>query len=122
LLLPRRALSEIPSNLFEPMGSYQSLPQAITHAITCCDKSYQELIWSNIYLFGGTSLIPGIGEHLEQRLTHLNVPVEVKLLSDRQQFPWQGCTLMKSRKRVPYITRPAYQEFGASVFHNTINV
>jgi len=101
LVLPRESLYQIPVKFFQPMGTYRSLQQALIHAINSCDEGYQEMLWSNIFLFGGTSLLSGIGPYLEQTLRAENYDAEVKLLENREQFPWLGCSLMKKRQYSP---------------------
>jgi len=117
LVIPKKALREVPESIFQPMGSYMSLQQAIIHSINSCDMSYQDKLWPNIVLFGGTSLLPGIDKYLIEQLHNAKkITADVKLLSNREYFPWRGCSLMKTRRKLPLvISRSDYEEFGASV-------
>ena len=90
--------------------------------IAKCDSEIQSLLYKNIVLSGGCSMLPGLSERLEKDIKGL-APAdrEVKVIASdhRKNSAWIGGSILASLATFEdqWITKEQYREQGPSVIH-----
>lgn len=102
------------------------------NSITSCDLDVQKALAANIYLSGGTTMIPGMSSRIEKELQHLyvtkkgkgdasilkRVPIVVHDPPRRKNAVFMGASFLASvAGDDSYISKAEYEEVGAKVFH-----
>lgn len=117
-----------PEILFNPsLGSIKSEPlhELIYESIMRCDIEIRPLLFNNILLTGGSSLLPGLAERLTKELKmylrkqNINLPVNVVTLPNRQYAAYIGASVFGSLKlyKEYVIYSEEYDEHGPTVIH-----
>lgn len=111
-----------PEILFKPSVDSPGIHEVITNAIKKCDLMTRFDLYNDIVLAGGTTMIPGFKDRLEQELKALvpNAPVKVHEHQNRHLLAWQGASFVA---QIPvfnhssWISVSEYEEFGPSIVH-----
>jgi actin len=113
--------------LFQPSLIGKEIPaihQCVHQSIGKCDDLYiQRSLYSSIYVFGGTSTIPGFCERLESELRQLvpeHMPVKITAPPCRKYSVWIGGSTFASHSsfRSLCVTRAEYDEWGPCILHD----
>ncbi|KAI8976537.1 actin family [Pilobolus umbonatus] len=122
----------IPEILMHPsdIGIQQAgIAESIKQSVDACDKSLHGLLYANIVLIGGNSLIPGYKERIEQDLRPF-VPIDydIRIVTPDNPitFSWEGGQqlLMSSTKHEQqkmFVQRKEYMEYGSDVCRRKFN-
>lgn len=101
-----------------------SLHRLVHQSVTNSDMNVRRLLYSNIVLSGGNTLIPGLPERLGAELRKLmpnpNLPLQVFAAPNREYAPWLGAAVLSSLGSVVAelgISKEVYDESGPSVVH-----
>ena len=87
-----------------------------------CDVEIRKNLFGNIVLAGGSSLFPGIAEHLQKEMTALVFPttkVNVVAPFDRKISAWVGGSVLSSLSTFQkmWISKDEYDENGPTIVH-----
>lgn len=96
------------------------LDRMVFDSIACCDVDIQRILFSNIYLTGGSTMFPGFGERMQKeilRLTKISTGAKVISPQERIFSAWLGGTLIAAQSTFSQvcITNQEFQEFGPSI-------
>ncbi|KHJ92005.1 Actin [Oesophagostomum dentatum] len=114
-----------PEVLFKPhlVGRESLGIHEITHkCIMKCDVDIRKIFYGNILLSGGTSMLPGFAERMQQEI-QLLVPntVRVKTVAspERKYSAWIGGSILASLSSFEklWVSKQDYEESGPSVIH-----
>ena len=107
------------------------LTEMIYKSITSCPMDIQKPLAANIWLSGGTTMIPGLSSRIEHDLKELyvakkfkgdrkglnRVPIVVHDPPSRKNAVFMGASFFgKIAKPEQYISKEEYEESGSSVF------
>lgn len=107
------------------------LTEMIYKSITSCPMDIQKPLAANIWLSGGTTMIPGLSSRIEHDLKELyvarkfkgdrkglnRVPIVVHDPPSRKNAVFMGASFFgKIAKPEQYISKEEYEESGTSVF------
>ena len=107
------------------------LPDMIYNAITACPLDIQKPLAANIWLSGGTTMIPGLSSRIEHDLKEIyvakkfkgdrgglkRVPIIVHDPPSRKNAVFMGASFFgKIAKPEQYISRAEYEEAGSKCF------
>lgn len=119
-----------PEGYFKPsiLGiSSQTLPEAISAAISNVDYSLRRKMASNIILAGNSSLFNNMAERIEKELRKdhslMDLGIRVKGSSERNKV-WIGCSIFVSLSTYPFstiISKEDYDQMGPSLVHSFYN-
>ena len=115
-----------PEALFKPIlinRKAKGIDQLCNDSIQKCDMNVKKILYNNIILSGGTSMLKGLKERLTNEIQSL-VPEamknEVKIIDsqNRQFLTWKGAQILVSVSTFEskWITRNEYQEKGPKIF------
>ena len=101
----------------------KGIDQLCIDSIQKCDMNVKKILYNNIILSGGTSMLKGLKERLTNEIQSL-VPEamknEVKIIDsqNRQFLTWKGAQILVSVSTFEskWITRNEYQEKGPKIF------
>merc|ERR1712087_39547 len=98
----------------------QGLHEMIKTAILKCDVDIREMMWSNIVLSGGNSLLNGLDQRLireVQRLAPASAETKVIAPPERGYSSWIGGSILVSMSTFEdmWITQEEYKEAGPSI-------
>lgn len=110
----------VPELLFDPMGidlNEAGIPGTVSQSIAAAPIETQSLLWANIVLTGGTSLIPGLKERLETELraeAPQEATVRVLQASNPVTCAWNGGSQLGLSDSLGswIVTRAEYLEIG----------
>lgn len=116
-----------PEALFKPIlinRKAKGIDQLCNDSIQKCDMNVKKILYNNIILSGGTSMLKGLKERLTNEIQSL-VPEamknEVKIddSQNRQFLTWKGAQVLVSVSTFEskWITRNEYQEKGPKIFN-----
>ena len=130
IITPRQERFQCPEVLFKPsllagldVAMYEEGIHKVCHdAIAKCDIEVQALLYKNIVLSGGSSLLPGLAERLEKEMRGLvpaNMAIEVIASRHRKNSVWIGGSVLASLGTFQemWVTKEQYEEDGPSVIH-----
>lgn len=91
-------------------------------SITKCDLETQTLLYQNIVLSGGTTMLPGLSERLTteiQSLVPAGTTVKIVAPPHRKNTVWIGGSILACLQAFQemWITKQQYAEHGSSVIH-----
>ncbi|XP_030839689.1 actin CyI, cytoplasmic-like [Strongylocentrotus purpuratus] len=119
----------VPEILFIPSLAdldHASVHQLVYNAIMKCDIDLRLNLYSNIFLVGGSKMIPGfqLEERLQKELSALfpqKAKVKVNAWPERKYFVWIGGSMIASSSifQQMWFTKKEYDEHGPSVVHKT---
>ena len=95
----------------------------MTHdSIMKSDEKLRKVLYGNIVLCGGNSMLPGIDARLQKEIKALAPPtMDVKVTSppERQYSAWIGGSIQATQSTLneKWITKKEYEETGASIVH-----
>eukprot|EP01083_Nonionella_stella_P049239 131290_1 len=93
-------------------------PQLVTDCIQSNDSNVQNVLWRNVVLSGGTTMMNGFAEKFARDIKQLT-PVKSQVLAGRSRryLPWLGAVVMSSISTFKNISisRAAYEEHGPAV-------
>lgn len=77
--------------------------EAIAHAINKCDKEIQSVLYGNVIICGGTSMLPGLAERLHTEVASMSEVAEVGIvaLPHRKHLAWMGGSLLGAMPYAP---------------------
>jgi actin-related protein 4 len=128
-LFDHRAYIPQPSNLPLPDENFNSAPTAeqtitslIRTALTHIDVDIRPLMLANVVITGGSSLIPGLTERLNNELQRMFPSTRVRLqatgnIAERKFGSWIGGSIMASLGTFHqmWISRKEFEEQGAAI-------
>ncbi|XP_038046926.1 actin-85C-like isoform X2 [Patiria miniata] len=107
-----------PEVLFNPsLAGLQTegILQAIHDSIMKCDVDIRTDLQTNVYLSGGTALLPGLPDRIGEEL---NVTVKTDSLRNyKMDGVWIGGSLLALLSTTPWVPRREYEEWGPSIIH-----
>ncbi|EDQ89145.1 uncharacterized protein MONBRDRAFT_25782 [Monosiga brevicollis MX1] len=97
-----------------PSEQRETIPMLVAECLNACPASVQDLLWSNIVLSGGTTLMPNFAERLEYELMQLmpgRPPLKIDPQHDRVFLPWLGAAMLGEMESMQnrFITREAHE-------------
>ncbi|XP_047339269.1 actin-100-like [Impatiens glandulifera] len=116
---------ECPEILFRPslIGiESPGIHEAVYNSIMKCDMDVRNVLYKNIFLFGGSTMFPGIVERMNKELNIL-VPgdrkIKVVAPPERKYSVWIGGSILASLRlfQERWITKQQYDESGPSIVH-----
>jgi actin-related protein len=119
-----------PELLFQPslLGNLnennikEGIPKLCFDTISKCDFEIHPLLYKNIVLSGGCSMLPGLSERLEKDIKELaptGSDVKVIAADHRKNSVWIGGSILASLATFQdmWVTKEQYNEQGPSVIH-----
>ncbi|AAS53422.2 AFR051Wp [Eremothecium gossypii ATCC 10895] len=108
-----------PEILFQPelIGSeFESLPDMCYQSIGKVDLDLRSLLYSNILLSGGTSMLPGFGDRLLKELKSLSgsrTKIKIFAPPERKYSTWIGGSILSglSTFKKLWVTKSEWEEF-----------
>lgn len=118
-------LFRAPEILFAPTTIGIEAPgvhELLYQSIMKCPIDVRRDLYSNIFLSGGTTLLPGLEERISkemERLVPQGVPVKIVLPEKRQYSVWTGASIISSLSvfRDLWVTSSDYKETGPAALH-----
>jgi actin-related protein len=112
-----------PETYFSPKQfniDMNGLDRMIFNSIACCDVDLQRILFSNIYLTGGSTMFSGFGERMQKeimRLTKISTGSKVISPQERIFSAWLGGTLVASNSTFSQlcVTKKEFEEFGSTI-------
>ena len=126
---------EAPEILFNPTlleMEDDDMATMVYNSITSCPLELQKPLVSNIYLSGGTTMIPGMSSRLEKELKNLyvtkkgkgdasilnRVKIQVHDPPRRKNAVFMGASFLANfAEDSSFISKQEYEEAGSKVFH-----
>ncbi|XP_003939685.1 actin-related protein T2 [Saimiri boliviensis] len=116
-------LYQAPEALFAPEqlgGQSPGLPRMVSSSITKCDADIQKILFGEIVLSGGTTLLHGLDDRLLKELEQLaskGTPIKITAPPDRWFSTWIGASIVTSLSsfKQMWVTDAEFREFGPSV-------
>lgn len=107
-----------PEELFKPSFAGSGVHKCVLEAITKCDASLHNDLYSNIVLSGGSTMFPGFAERMLKELTHLapGKNIEVVPSPDGKYSAWLGGSFLASLSSFDdrsWISKAEYKESGS---------
>ena len=113
-----------PEVLFQPTligKEANGIHTMIFKSVTACNVDFHNELYANVVLSGGSTMFPGMPEHMTLELTSLTPPktkVMVFAPPERKYSVWiGGSKLASSSKFNLWVTKKEYDEFGLSSIH-----
>ncbi|XP_007943629.1 actin-related protein T2 [Orycteropus afer afer] len=96
------------------------LPKMVSSSIMKCDAEIQKMLFGEIVLSGGSTLLPGLDDRLLRELEQLaskGIPIKITAPPDRWFSTWIGASIVTSLSsfKQMWVTVADFKEFGASV-------
>lgn len=95
-----------------------NVSELVTNCIKSNDIDIQNLLWKNIVLSGGTTMMDGFAEKFAKEIKNLT-PVKTQVIAGRSRryLSWVGAVVMSSISTFKNISisRSMYQEYGPGV-------
>ncbi|KAI1002630.1 Actin-related protein 4 [Podosphaera aphanis] len=105
-----------------PVAKTQTLPELVRLSVSGVDVDIRGALLQNIVVVGGTSLIQGIVERLDNELRQLYPGARIKinaagLVSERKFASWIGGSILGSLGTFHqmWISKKEYEEFGVNI-------
>eukprot|EP01147_Barroeca_monosierra_P004733 gene4733-8650_t len=91
----------------------------INSIISKCNMEIRQMLSENIILSGGTSMIYGFSERLQQELAQASSLAKVNALPDRKLAAWTGGSILASMLMTAsmWTHKREYEDFGPSIIH-----
>jgi len=114
-----------PEILFQPSIidlPYDGIHQAAHKVISQSNRDNHLPLYSNIITSGGTTLLPGFTERLQNEIAALSPPkyvIKIKTIPERKYAAWIGGSILASLSTFKdiWISKQEYDEFGTSIVH-----
>ncbi|KAM6980822.1 uncharacterized protein FYW47_000585 [Aplochiton taeniatus] len=113
-----------PEALFQPCLLESKEPGLHTMVMNCiqkCDVSQKDTLLENILICGGSTMLPGFAERLQNELFHMAPRSGALVLAShkRQNAAWLGGSILASLSSFQslWISRKEYEEKGPSVMY-----
>ena len=92
------------------------------NSIMKCDEDFQNDLFSNIILSGGSTMLPGIAKRMEKEMLYLAPAMQkIKIVAppDRNYSAWIGGSFLASLSTFQqmWISKQEYDESGPSIVH-----
>ena len=84
------------------------------------DVDIRKLLYGNVLLTGGNSMIKGMDTRIATDLKTLapkRLPVDIISLPDKDLLPWFGGSILSSLPDLGWVTKGEYDESGPSIIH-----
>ena len=115
----------VPEGLFQPslIGMEVSGIQDVVYdCVNKCDIDIRKILFENIVLSGGTTMLPGIDTRLQSDLKSMVPELIVPNVSappERKYSVWIGGSILSSLPSFEdmWITKTEYEEYGPSIVH-----
>lgn len=99
-------------------GISLNVSELVTNCIKSNDIDIQNLLWKNIVLSGGTTMMDGFAEKFAKEIKNLT-PVKTQVIAGRSRryLSWVGAVVMSSISTFKNISisRSMYNEYGKSI-------
>src|SRR5262249_33189762 len=110
-----------PESLFRPALLARTVPgihELTNNAIMKCDIDNRKDLYNYILLSGGTTMLDGTSERLQQELTKLAPSAKINIVAppERKYSTWIGGSIFSSISHM-WISKAEYDEAGAPVVH-----
>jgi len=115
-----------PEALFQPkmleMDQQGGIHNLLFDSIRKCDMDIRRHLFRNIVLAGGTTMVKGVTQRLEEELIKLapnSVSIRISAQKERMYVCWIGASVLAELEdfRKEWITRKEYDEQGAAIIH-----
>jgi len=98
------------------------LHEMVYYAIRKSDIDIRKLLYYNIVLSGGTTMLPGFANRLKQEMVDMcprEMPIKVVAPQERKHSVWIGGSILGSLTSFAkmWITKAEYEESGVSIVH-----
>jgi len=127
LKVPYKTRLSCPEILFQPSlfnaeGPKAGLGDIASRSIKFCDKDLRRVLYSSVVVAGGTSMIPGFSDRLQQEVTAsapAGVTTTVHADSQRKCAAWIGGSMIASLSTFNHmkITKQEYDDSHAVIVH-----
>merc|ERR1719197_1990600 len=92
------------------------------NSIMKCDVDIRKDLYGNVVLSGGTTMFPGIGDHMQKELVALAPStMKIKIIAppERKYSVWIGGSILASLSTFQqmWISKEEYDESGPSIVH-----
>ncbi|CAG0901678.1 unnamed protein product [Cyprideis torosa] len=119
--------SKCPEALFEPRPDFCGIHVTTYNSIMKCPIDSRELLYENIVLSGGTTLLPGIAARMQRELISLapSMVRRIKIIAppERKYSAWIGGSILASNiAQQKWITKQEYDESGPSIVHRKCSI
>ena len=107
-----------PADAMEQLITKETIPQLVVDCLSACPKRYQDELWQNIVLSGGTTLLPQFDQRLRFELNQLEPERPAPMVvadPDRELLPWLGASILADLEQVAnkFVSREAHQAVSA---------
>lgn len=114
-----------PEILFKPyLAGVDStgIHEKIYHSITKCPADFQKILYQNIVVCGGSTLLPGFLDRLEKEIKVLvaqDTPIKLIAPPNRAMSTWTGGSILGSLSTFAqmWIGKQEYDEHGPNIVH-----
>ncbi|CAG8478613.1 12920_t:CDS:2 [Acaulospora morrowiae] len=121
LFSPQRFLTQPPEGI--DATSLSGIPEMIFHSINACDIDVRPLLWNNIILTGGTTLLPGFADRINNELSMMmSGQMKIKIHApgntiERKCSSWLGGSILASLGTFHqlWISQKEYNDYGKSI-------
>jgi actin-related protein len=101
---------------------FASVHETTFNSIMQCDADIQRDLSANIVLSGGTTMLPGFCERMQEEMTSLapsTMKIKVIAPPERKYAVWIGGSILASLStfKSNWISKQEYDESGPSVVH-----
>eukprot|EP00045_Choanoeca_perplexa_P018450 m.292133 g.292133 ORF g.292133 m.292133 type:complete len:1838 (-) comp17823_c0_seq1:6600-12113(-) len=102
----------------EELITKETIPQLVADCFSACPARYQDELWQNIVLSGGTTLLPQFDQRLRFELNQLEPerPAPVVVADpDRELLPWLGASILADLEQASnkFVTLAEHEERSA---------
>ncbi|CAG8439590.1 7900_t:CDS:2 [Acaulospora colombiana] len=121
LFNPQRFLAQSPEGV--DMSSLLGIPEMIYHSINSCDIDVRPHLWNNIILTGGTTMLPGFPDRINNELSMMmSGQMKIKIHApgntiERKCSSWLGGSILASLGTFHqlWISQKEYNDYGKSI-------